>query len=168
MDYEYGGFWRRAFAFLIDNAILTFIFVWFFILGALALGLSAAFNYNDLSYGRLTGLTIGYLVIYHLSMALIGMLYFTYFHGIAGQTPGKMVLRLKVLRIDGRDLNLGIGFLRWVGYIVSGLLFHLGFIWIAFNEKKRGWHDMIAGTIVVRTKTQMTVSETVLESVPAD
>lgn len=152
MEYEYGGFWRRAFAFLIDNLILSLIFALFFVMGVVSLGLSAAFTHGDLSLRRLTDLTLGYLVIYHLAMGLIGMLYFTYFHGTAGQTPGKMILGLKVLQANGQEMNLGIGFLRWVGYIVSALPFHLGFIWIAFDSKKRGWHDMIAGTVVVRLR----------------
>jgi len=168
MEYKYGGFWRRAFAFLIDNAILHFVFASFFVIGIAALGLGTSFARGNFSLGRLTGLTLAYLVVYHLSMGLISMFYFTYFHGIVGQTPGKMILRLKVLQANGQDLKPGIAFLRWVGYIVSGLAFNLGFIWIAFDAQKRGWHDMIARTIVVRLESATAASIAVPASAGAD
>jgi len=37
-----------------------------------------------------------------------------------------------------------------VGYLISALIFYLGFIWIAFDRKKQGWHDKIAGTCVIK------------------
>jgi uncharacterized RDD family membrane protein YckC len=39
--------------------------------------------------------------------------------------------------------------LRFIGYFVSSLVFDLGFIWVAFEPRKRGWHDMIAGTVII-------------------
>ena len=78
------------------------------------------------------------------------MFYFTYFHGAGGQTPGKMIFGLKVVQSTGEQMTFGIAFLRWVGYIISGTVFYLGFVWIAFDGRKRGWHDKIAGTVVIR------------------
>jgi uncharacterized RDD family membrane protein YckC len=43
-----------------------------------------------------------------------------------------------------------VAFLRWVGYIISAAGICLGFIWIIFDRKKQGWHDKIAGTVVIR------------------
>jgi len=63
-----------------------------------------------------------------------------------------MIFGLKVVQSTGEKMTLGVGFLRWVGYIISGMVFYLGFIWIAFDGKKQGWHDKIAGTVVVRAK----------------
>ncbi|MGA7985503.1 MAG: RDD family protein [Burkholderiales bacterium] len=40
-------------------------------------------------------------------------------------------------------------FIRFLGYFVSIVPLGLGFLWIAFDRKKRGWHDLIAGTVVV-------------------
>ena len=40
--------------------------------------------------------------------------------------------------------------LRYLGYFLSSFVFCLGFIWIAFDKKKQGWHDKIAGTVVVK------------------
>ncbi len=75
--------------------------------------------------------------------------YFTYFHGTTGRTPGKMLLGLQVLSADGTPISFGIAFLRAVGYLVSGALFNIGFIWVAFDKRKQGWHDKIAGTVVI-------------------
>ncbi len=75
--------------------------------------------------------------------------YFTYFHGTTGRTPGKMLLGLQVISADGTSISFGIAFLRAVGYLVSGALFNLGFIWAAFDKKKQGWHDKMADTVVI-------------------
>jgi uncharacterized RDD family membrane protein YckC len=49
-------------------------------------------------------------------------------------------------------MTFGLAFLRWVGYLISTLAIYLGFLWIAFDRKARGWHDIIAGTVVVTGK----------------
>jgi uncharacterized RDD family membrane protein YckC len=79
---------------------------------------------------------------------VLSISYFTYFHGINGRTPGKMLLGLQVLSVDGTEVGFGIAFLRSVGYLVSAI-FYIGFIWAAFDRKKQGWHDKIAATVVI-------------------
>jgi uncharacterized RDD family membrane protein YckC len=49
-------------------------------------------------------------------------------------------------------MTFGLAFLRWVGYIISAVVLYLGFVWIAFDAKKQGWHDKIAGTVVIRVR----------------
>ena len=102
---------------------------------------------------RFDGTTAYFIVTWFFAAFLIKMSYFTYFHGTSGQTPGKMMLRIRVEQIDGEEMTLGIGFLRWVGYIISSLTLYLGFLWIGIDPQKRGWHDWIAGTVVVRLST---------------
>ena len=60
-----------------------------------------------------------------------------------------MLFCLQVVSADGTPISFGIAFLRAVGYLVSGALFNLGFIWVAFDKRKQGWHDKIAGTVVI-------------------
>jgi len=60
-----------------------------------------------------------------------------------------MVFGLKVIRETGEPLTFGTAFLRWIGYFVSSLPLNLGFIWIAFDRKKQGFHDKLAGTVVI-------------------
>ena len=68
-----------------------------------------------------------------------------------GQTPGKMAVGAKIVDVDtGEPITVGKGVLRYLGYFVSTLVFMLGFIWVALDSRKRGWHDYIAGTVVVK------------------
>jgi uncharacterized RDD family membrane protein YckC len=59
--------------------------------------------------------------------------------------------RLRVVRDrDGSRFGWGTALLRLVGLYVASAVFYLGFIWIFIDKRHRGWHDLIAGTIVVR------------------
>ncbi|HTP25298.1 MAG TPA: RDD family protein, partial [Anaeromyxobacteraceae bacterium] len=76
--------------------------------------------------------------------------YFTMFIGMGGQTPGKMLLGLKVVRTDGEAVGFGRALVRWLGQCLSLLLLGLGFLMVAFSGRKQGLHDKIAGTYVIR------------------
>lgn len=68
-----------------------------------------------------------------------------------GQTPGKRALKLRVVRLDGEPITVGTALARNVfGYFISGVAVWLGFLWIFFDERGQGWHDKIAGTMVIR------------------
>lgn len=79
-----------------------------------------------------------------------GPTYFTLFTGWEGQTPGKRLLGLKVVRMKGGPVSYPKALLRYVGYYISFLPAGLGFIMIAVDRNKRGLHDLIAGTCVVK------------------
>ena len=64
-------------------------------------------------------------------------------------TPGKMALGIKVTDLNGRRIGFGKATGRSLGKIVSGVIFYIGFIMIAFTEKKQGLHDKMAGCLVV-------------------
>ncbi len=87
-------------------------------------------------------------------MFITDMIYFIWFHGSVGQTPGKMLLGLRVIQASGEKMTFGVAFLRWVGTLVSGLFLSLGYLWIAIDGKKQGWHDKIAATLVIRTASE--------------
>lgn len=151
--YKFAGFWRRFVAYTIDNIIINFIFFFFtiiittaFVFGSIS-GNSRAWLTDLTDPSRIASMTLGIGVIY----LILSIAYFTYFHGINGRTPGKMLLGLQVLSAEGAPINFGISFLRAVGYLVSNLLFifPLGFIWAAFDKRKQAWHDKIAGTVVI-------------------
>lgn len=89
---------------------------------------------------------------------LANISYFTYFHGATGRTPGKMLLGLQVVCADGSPVSFGVAFLRSVGYLISSFVFCLGYIWIGFDKRKQGWHDKIAGTVVIIREPQGHVS----------
>jgi len=67
-----------------------------------------------------------------------------------GTTLGGMVCRLKVVRLDGREMSWSTAAVRALGCFLSVAPAGLGFFWIAFDKERQAWHDKIAGTIVVR------------------
>jgi uncharacterized RDD family membrane protein YckC len=69
---------------------------------------------------------------------------------LKGTTVGGIVCNLKVVRLDGRDIDWSTAIVRALGCFLSLIILGLGFIWIAFDEGKQAWHDKIAGTAVVR------------------
>jgi uncharacterized RDD family membrane protein YckC len=149
---RYVGFWRRVMAFFIDKIILFATSLFILFVGVLALSLGFLSHYSDIVPERVAEATISFVFIYLLMTVFISMLYFTYFHGTIGQTFGKMIFGIRVIQSTGEQMTLGVGFLRWVGYSISAIVFTLGFVWIAFDGKKQGWHDKIAGTVVIRVK----------------
>jgi uncharacterized RDD family membrane protein YckC len=122
---EFGGFGRRLAAYLIDGIILSII--------GLPIRLLAPHAY---SYGV---------------SALISLVYLIGFWSWKGQTPGKMALGVKIVDANGKPIGFGRAILRYFGYFVSAIVLLLGFIMIAFDGRKQGLHDKIAGTFVVRT-----------------
>jgi len=80
--------------------------------------------------------------------------YFWLFTGIKGQTVGKMAAGIKVINYEGTPPGLGYAFIREIiGKFISTLAFFIGFIWIIFDDDKKGWHDYIAQTHVVIAKS---------------
>ncbi len=151
--YQFAGFWRRLVAYSIDGVIIGVVFIVLAIVAGLAYFSGAMSGDSQVWMAKLTNLerlgSIG--IVVSALYALLFIAYFTYFHGLNGRTPGKKLLGLQVVSADGSPISFGIAFLRAVGYLVSSLLFTvpLGYIWVAFDKKKQGWHDKIAGTAVI-------------------
>lgn len=83
---------------------------------------------------------------------LIDIVYFVGFWAWRAQTPGKMLLGLRIVRSDGTRIGLGTAILRYIGQIVSAVLVFIGFLMIAWDREKQGLHDKIANTHVVRIR----------------
>jgi uncharacterized RDD family membrane protein YckC len=76
-----------------------------------------------------------------------------YFAGIwtwKATSIGGIVLGLKVVRLDGQPLDFPVALVRALAAGLSVIVFFLGFLWIAWDAEKQGWHDRIAGTVVLR------------------
>ena len=72
-------------------------------------------------------------------------------------TPGKMLVSARVVDAKtGNSLSVGQSIGRYLAYFVSTIPLCLGFLWIAFDLRKQGWHDKLAGTVVVRSKQRAT------------
>jgi uncharacterized RDD family membrane protein YckC len=136
---RYGGFWVRTVAWIIDAIIL----------GVVGLAVTPL----------LTGPTVtttapGVVAINYGSQGLSTLISLVYFLGFwvwRGQTPGMIPFDLRVVRADnGENIDIGRAILRYVGVIISFIVLLLGVIWVAFDARKQGWHDKLAGTVVVR------------------
>ena len=79
---------------------------------------------------------------------LLVALYHVAFWRWRGQTPGKWLLGVRVVRLDGGRLGIGRCALRIVGYLLSALPFYLGYLWI-LGPQRRGFHNRLARTEVV-------------------
>lgn len=81
---------------------------------------------------------------------VMAALYFGIFWALLGQTPGQRVLKIRVVDPWGHTPSVLRVALRLVGQMVALAPAALGWIWVAFDREKRGWHDHIARTYVVR------------------
>lgn len=139
------GFWLRALAFLVDLAVVAAVAAGGGMLVAGAVRAGGWFSSTpELALEGLEGSARTLISV------LIDLCYFTLFVGWRGQTPGKILLRLRIIRVTGEEVGYGQAFVRWIGQILSFLLFGIGFLMIAFSRNKQGLHDKLAGTYVVR------------------
>ena len=150
---EVTGFGRRALAIIIDGVFIFFVsLVITFVIGMTAMVLGWYIPSDNFPWGVLTA-------ILNLLVSLI------YYNGkwaqSSGQTFGKMMLGIRIINKDNSPLTTGKLLLRYLGYIVSALFASLGFVWVAIDKKRRGWHDMIAGTYVVSVMHEMPSGEEV-------
>lgn len=90
-------------------------------------------------------------IFFWVAATAFGFVYFPYFWAKDGQTIGNRQRHIRVVRdVDGGPLSMGTAILRLVGYWISGAVFYLGYIWILIDKRRRGWMDLIAGTVVVK------------------
>ncbi len=124
---EYAGFWIRFAAYLIDGILLLFANVFLV-------------------------LAIHQFLPRLLFQIAVGALYTIGFWVAEGATPGKMVMGIRIYTADGAPIGLGTAIVRYLGYFASSLSLGIGFLMVAFTPRKRGLHDFIANTMVIRRK----------------
>ncbi|MHB8132562.1 MAG: RDD family protein [Mobilitalea sp.] len=126
---EYGGFWRRVLASIIDGIITG-------IVGGM-LGFILGASMEAEGFGNLVGLILGWL-------------YFAFMESSIHQgTLGKMAIGMRVTDLDGNRISFARATGRYFGKFVSALILLIGFIMAGFTEKKQALHDMMAGCLVV-------------------
>lgn len=82
---------------------------------------------------------------------IIGAAYQWYFlTACYGQTVGKMLLNIRVVRLDGAPLTASDAVIRYIGYYVNSFFFMIGWIWALFDDRHQGFHDKLVNTVVVR------------------
>ena len=138
-ELEYVGFWLRVWASLIDSILVAFLTIPL---------LMAIYGEARLADGvSLSGMPAFF--ISYLLPAIAVLVFWTTKHA----TPGKMAIGAKIVDANtGHAPTLNQHFVRYIGYFVSIFPLCLGLLWIGFDRKKQGWHDKLAGTVVVRRK----------------
>ncbi len=144
------GFWIRLAAWIVD---IVCLFLATIVLAVLVLAtiwfggrLGGEINDQVMALAGYSGAAI---------VMASGFLYFTLFVGSAGRTPGKTLFGLKIVGVNDQDMTYGRACLRSLCWILSLVLFSVGFLMIAFTRQKRGLHDILAGTRVIRTPRQL-------------
>lgn len=133
---RHAGFWARFFASLLDSLlqllIITPLLIWVYGLEALTDPALDRSNFDFFS---------------NIALMLAVLLFWRY----KGATPGKMLMGLRIVDADTHGpVPFGRLVLRMLGYLLSALPLFLGFVWVAFDKRKQGFHDKIARTLVLQ------------------
>ena len=142
LDTRYAGFWIRVLAYVIDAVIVVGV--------SLVVGFLVAIVLNLVLQTDLMQL---FIRIYASLAVLLSLAYYVYFPSRQWQaTPGKRVLGIHVVRLDGSPISSLFAFGRLLSYVVSGSLLYIGFMFIGWTKEKRAFHDSICDTRVVYGK----------------
>jgi uncharacterized RDD family membrane protein YckC len=139
-ELRYAGFWIRSIATLIDSLLCAII---------LAPLLIAIYGDEFLESDKLVLGLWDFLLTWVMPFIAV-VLFWRY----KSATPGKMALGIRIVDArTGGTLTIGQSVGRYLGYFVSIIPLCLGFVWVAFDKRKQGWHDKLATTVVVRYKS---------------
>ena len=145
---QYGGFWVRVLAYIIDSIIINVgVSIIGFVLGlGMGVPLMAGGSSAEM-IALISGATGGML-------GLVGSwLYFALMESSPRQaTVGKLALGLAVTDENGRRIGFGRATGRYFAKIISGMILLIGFMMVGWTARKQGLHDMIAGTLVYKTR----------------
>jgi uncharacterized RDD family membrane protein YckC len=141
---RWGGFFRRANALIIDLFVIALLSS---IMSAMAyVGYKVGLGAHGLVIAG--GNAAALFAILTLGWLGLTSAYFIIMHGLGGQTVGKMLLGLRVVGVDRQPPSFRQALVRWfaaVGFAPVGI----GFLWVLWQEEKRGWHDFVARTWVI-------------------
>jgi uncharacterized RDD family membrane protein YckC len=144
--FHYAGFWIRFRAALIDAIIIGFASA------AVQAVLVPSLLTPNPSVVRTSANVALIGLVYLLSIAIAAS-YEGLFVARMGATPGKLALKLKVVRPDGGNVSLGRAFGRYFAKLISAAILLIGYIMAAFDPEKRAMHDRIVDTRVIRTRS---------------
>ncbi|MCP4269545.1 MAG: RDD family protein [Candidatus Brocadiaceae bacterium] len=145
-ELEYAGFWVRVAAKLLDGLIFCgSLFAIILIISGVS-GISFRSMSTPEGIQSLQSLSL----IINLSQLIFGVVLPVFFIGRFAATPGKMILGLKIIRSDGERVTYLRAFCRMLSEIISGMILYIGYIMVAFTDGKKGLHDIICDTRVIR------------------
>jgi len=139
-DLEYAGFWLRVWASVIDSVLTMLLTVPL---------IYAAYGTAYWSAGkRILHGPLDFLISWVLPAVAVLLFW------VAKQaTPGKMAISARIVDANtGEKVTTGRLIIRYLGYFIAMVPLFLGIFWVAFDRRKQGWHDKLAGTVVVRRR----------------
>jgi uncharacterized RDD family membrane protein YckC len=154
-------FWQRALALGIDLLLVLGLLAGMAGLTAVVLDLDGPTMLQTLAGG------FGHLVVFVALFVLLLLIYLSVFARTGGQTLGKMLLGIRVVRLDGHSLSSLQAVRRALGMLLAGLPGMSGLLWVAFDLNRRGWHDRVAGTMVIRLRPPRSIVSQVSPAAPA-
>lgn len=135
---RFAGFWMRFWAYLLDLVVVGSIDR--ILINPLFRALDIPLNESSI-FAPVT-----------IATAITFYAYFVLMTKFFGQTLGKMVFGLKVVKLEGKNLTWGtVIFREWIGRFISATIF-IGYVIVAFLPKKQGLHDLFADTSVIYEK----------------
>lgn len=149
---QYAGFVTRAIAIIID--ILIVIVTVMVLTAAIRIPLEFFLGFDVGSCStdvEWTQTLMCHAVNFFLAAIAIltAPIYFIFLSTAGGQTIGKYVMGVRVVRLDGKAMGYWRATLRYLGYFISILALGLGFLWVVIDDRRRGFHDKLAGTCVI-------------------
>jgi uncharacterized RDD family membrane protein YckC len=139
--YEYAGFWVRGGASLIDSILIILV----------TLPIVYAIYGEDYFYSETMLQGTSDFIITYLLPFIATILFWKY----KSATPGKMAVKLQIVDAKtGQPPTTTQSIIRYLGYYVSLIPLFLGFFWVIWDSKKQGWHDKMAGTVVIRPQNK--------------
>ena len=140
MNTNYAGFWIRTLASMIDTVLMLII-----IIPVMSAIYGDAYWDPDTYY---LGLWDG---LFNYILPAIAIILFWFYKSA---TPGKMITHLIIVDAKtGGKPSVSQLIIRYIGYYVSAIPLLLGLFWVGIDKRKQGWHDKMAGTVVVKTNT---------------
>lgn len=168
MPMGYASWGARLGAFLLDGLIIAAVPIILYIISiVMAAGSAVTPDYSSCSTGDYTCMQnaandaassstpVGAIILSILAWLLMigGTFFLIAKEGASGQTPGKKVMGVKVIKeATGQPLGFGMTFVRYLCRYLNGLLCGLGWLWPLWDDKSQTWADKLAGTVVVSVK----------------
>ena len=155
----YAGFWIRLVARLIDGLILGvpfgILFAVFLVVGGVFAGNTGNTDTTSQSAQAANAASAavfggGFLLLYVIAL-VVQVGYWIYFWGTSGATLGMRALHLRVVDADtGAPIGYARATVRFLMSIVNSWACYIGWIWVAFDPRKQGWHDKVANSVVLQ------------------
>ncbi len=150
---QYAGFVSRFIAYAIDLAIV--VVAQFTILFGIqiALSLFGLTNIVDQAFSSadattVWGTVLRWVVLFVGGLAFFGV-YLVFCWSIFDKTIGQALLGLLVVRTDGGHITVWVAIKRAIGYYISFVALLAGYFWVLIDDRRQGWHDKLAGTLVI-------------------